>query len=240
MKLYINKIYKKSKEEYFEYVKERLIKEEKTFIITANPEILMLGEQNKEFDKILMDEQTEIIPDGIGVIKGAKFFDINIKERITGVELVEKLLNYCNEHQKSIYLFGAKQEVIEKMEEVIKEKYHNCNLVGTQNGYVKDKQKVFDEIAKKQPDVVLVALGAPNQEKLIYENLSKFNKGIFVGVGGSFDVISGMKKRAPKIFIKLNLEWLYRIAFHPDRWKRFYNGNIKYILKIKKEAKEKI
>jgi len=240
MKLYIDKMYKKSKEEYFEYVKERLIKEEKTFIITANPEILMLGEQNKEFDKILMDEQTEIIPDGIGVIKGAKFFDINIKERITGVELVEKLLNYCNEHQKSIYLFGAKQEVIEKMEEVIKEKYHNCNLVGTQNGYVKDKQKVFDEIAKKQPDVVLVALGAPNQEKLIYENLSKFNKGIFVGVGGSFDVISGMKKRAPKIFIKLNLEWLYRIAFHPDRWKRFYNGNIKYILKIKKEAKEKI
>lgn len=239
MKKYIEKMYKKDKEQYFEYVKENLIKEQKTFIVTANPEILMFGNEDKEFDKILMDDKTQIIPDGIGVIKGAKILGINITERITGVELVEKLLVYCNEYQKSIYLFGAKQEVIEKMKEVIKQKYNKCNLVGTQNGYVKDKQKVFEEIAKKQPDVVLVALGAPNQEKIIYENLEKFNKGIFVGVGGSFDVISGIKKRAPKIFIKLNLEWLYRIAFHPKRWKRFYNGNIKYILKIKKEAKEK-
>ena len=73
------------------------------------------------------------------------------------------------------------------------------------------------------------------QEKLIYKHLNSFKKGIFVGVGGSFDVISGTKKRAPKLFIKLNLEWLYRIVTEPKRLKRFYNNNIKFILKIRKE-----
>ena len=139
-----------------------------------------------------------------------------------------------------MYLFGAKQEVIEKMQEKIKKDYPQIQLLGAKNGYTEDKQKVFEEIEKLQPDVVLVALGAPMQEKIIYKNLRKFPKGIFIGVGGSFDVLSGSKKRAPKIFIKLNLEWLYRIALHPKRWKRFYNGNIKFIYKIKKEAKKNI
>lgn len=76
---------------------------------------------------------------------------------------------------------------------------------------------MFEKIAKEKPDIVLVALGIPLQEKLIYKHLDQFNKGIFVGVGGSFDVISGHKKRAPKIFIKLNLEWLYRILKEPKR-----------------------
>ena len=238
MKQYIQKVYRKTKKEYFEYIEQRLKNDQKTFVVTANPEILMLGEQNEDFDKILMDSQTEIIADGIGVVKGAKIFGIDLPERITGVELVEQLIQYCDKYNKGIYLFGAKQEVIEQMVKTIKEKYPKCNILGAQNGYVQDKQAVFEEIAKAKPDVVLVALGTPAQEKIIYQNLNKFEKGIFVGVGGSFDVISGMKKRAPKIFIKLNLEWLYRIAFSPKRWKRFYNGNIKYIFKIKKEARK--
>ena len=96
------------------------------------------------------------------------------------------------------------------------------------------QDKVFDKISKSNPDIVLVALGIPLQEKLIYKHLSKFKKGIFVGVGGSFDVISGHKKRAPKLLIKLNLEWLYRIAKEPKRIKRFYNSNVRFIFKVRK------
>ena len=107
-------------------------------------------------------------------------------------------------------------------------------IVGTSNGYVADKDKVFDEIVKLEPDIVLVALGIPLQEMLIYKHLNRFKKGIFVGVGGSFDVMSGMKKRAPKIFIKLNLEWLYRIMKEPKRLKRFYDSNVKFLFRIKK------
>ena len=116
----------------------------------------------------------------------------------------------------------------------IKTLYPNINIVGTYNGYDYNKDDVFKDIVKRQPDIVLVALGIPSQEKLIYKYLHKFNKGIFVGVGGSFDVLSGYKKRAPKIFIKLNLEWLYRLVCEPQRIKRFYNNNIKFIFKILK------
>ena len=98
--------------------------------------------------------------------------------------------------------------------------------------------EVFDDIIDKKPDAVLVALGIPHQELLIYDNLDKFDKGIFVGVGGSFDVLSGMKKRAPKFFIKFHLEWLYRICREPKRMKRFFKSNVKYLFEIRKEAKK--
>lgn len=237
MKQYIEKLYNKGKNEFYSKLEERLQKEEKTFIITANPEVLTYGEKDEQFDKILMDKETIIVPDGIGVVKGAKMFGIDIQERITGVELTYLLMKLCDEYKKSMYLFGATSEVMVKMKTLIEQKYSGIELLGTQNGYVEDKQAVMEDIKAKSPDVVLVALGVPRQEKLIYDNIKDFNKGIFVGIGGSFDVISGTKKRAPKLFIKLNLEWLYRIAFSPARWKRFYEGNIKYIFKLKKEAK---
>lgn len=117
---------------------------------------------------------------------------------------------------------------------MLKEKYPNAILAGRQDGYVEDKQKVFLEIAKVNPDIVLVALGAPTQEMLIYQNLEHFTKGIFVGVGGSFDVLSGSKKRAPNFFVKMRLEWLYRITTEPKRLKRFAKYNITYGFKILK------
>ena len=88
------------------------------------------------------------------------------------------------------------------------------------------------EIIKLEPDIVLVALGMGNQEKLIYKHIDKFKKGIFVGVGGTFDVLSGTKKRAPKVFQKLGLEWLYRIVKEPKRIKRFYDNNVKFMFKL--------
>ena len=161
-----------------------------------------------------------------------------MKERIPGVDIAVKLLEYSNELKKKVYLFGAKQEIIDKMKEVIDSKYPNVELVGSSNGYVQNKEEVFKEIIKLKPDVVMVALGIPNQEKLIYKHLKEFKKGIFIGVGGSFDVISGSKKRAPKLFVKLNIEWLYRICKEPSRLKRFWNNNVKFIFKIQKMKKK--
>ena len=104
---------------------------------------------------------------------------------------------------------------------------------------MQDKDAVFDEIAAIQPDLVLVALGIPVQELLIGKHYDKFQKGVFIGVGGAFDVLSGMKKRAPAIFIRYNLEWLYRIVTEPKRIKRFYRSNIKFILKVKAMRKKR-
>ena len=156
-----------------------------------------------------------------------------------GVDLALQLLSYCNELGKSVYLLGAKPEVIQKMKETISRDYPNAKLVGAVDGYVEDKDDVFVDMLEKKPDVILVALGIPRQEKLINKYYGQFDKGIFVGVGGSFDVISGNKKRAPSFFVKLNLEWLYRITKEPNRLKRFFNSNIRYIFKIMKERGKK-
>jgi N-acetylglucosaminyldiphosphoundecaprenol N-acetyl-beta-D-mannosaminyltransferase len=92
-------------------------------------------------------------------------------------------------------------------------------------------------MVKLNPDIVLVALGVPKQELLIAKHYDKFSKGIFVGVGGSFDVISGTKKRAPEIIQKLNIEWLYRIIGDKERIKRFYNSNVKFVFEIRRMNK---
>lgn len=236
MKSYFEKIYKDSAESFYLLLKNNLIENKRTFIVTANPETFSYGKE-EEFDKLLLDDMTTIVPDGIGIVKASRMLGYDVKERIPGIDIAVKLLEYSNEFKKKVYLFGAKQEVINNIEKVIKEKYPNIKLVGTSNGYVKNKDEIFDKIKMLKPDVVMVALGIPNQEKLIYKHLKEFNKGIFVGVGGSFDVISGMKKRAPKLFVKLNLEWLYRICKEPSRFKRFWNNNVMFIFKVKKMKK---
>lgn len=234
MRKYFERIYNKDFNTLKNELKNNLKSDKKTFIVTANPETFMISKKDDELEKILLDENNVIVPDGVAILKASHMLGYDVKERITGIDIAYELLDFANELNKSLYLFGAKEEVIDGMKEVIKDKYPNIKLVGTENGYVKDKDGVFNEIIKLNPDIVMVALGIPAQEKLINKHLSKFNKGIFIGVGGSFDVISGSKKRAPKIFIKLNLEWLYRIACEPKRLKRFWNSNVKFILNVRK------
>ena len=234
MQTYFNKIFQHGFDAFADELKERMTNNTKTFVVTANPETLMIGTETPEFDTVLKDERVIIVPDGIGVVKAANILKLPVKERVTGVEIVQKLLELLNEQKKSIYLLGAKKEVVDAFVSNIHEQYPNVIVSGYKDGYIKDKDAAFDEIAELKPDVVLVALGIPAQELLIYKHYDKFDKGIFVGVGGSFDVLSGMKKRAPKIFIKLNLEWLYRIVSEPKRIKRFYVSNVKFISKVYK------
>ncbi len=237
MKKYITKLYKKSKESYYKILEKDLKNKNKKFIVTINPETLMIAEKDIELKEILEDDSVSFVPDGIGVVKAAKMIGVDVKERIPGIEIAEKLFEFANESKKSLYLFGAKQEVLNNLKEKIEKIYPNIKLLGMTNGYVENKDEEFQKIIKKEPDIVLVALGIPAQEKLIYKYFKDFKKGIFVGVGGSFDVLSGTKKRAPQIFIKTNTEWLYRILKEPKRIKRFWDNNVKFIFKIRKENK---
>ena len=234
MKKLFEKMYKKEEKEFNKILHNNLVKNKKMFIVTANPETMMKSETDTELNKLLNDKDTILVPDGIGVVKASKMIGYDVKERIAGIDIANTLLDYGNKLKKTIYLFGSKQEIIDSMKDVLKEKYPNLKLVGSSNGYVQDKDKVFEEMSKLKPDIILVALGIPLQEKLIYKHLSLFDKGIFVGVGGSFDVISGHKKRAPQIIIKLNLEWLYRLICEPKRLKRFYDSNVKFMFRVKK------
>jgi len=235
MKKYFERLYKKSAGEYYIQLSKYLDNNEKKFIVTANPETFKIAKTNKTFENLIFDKNNDIIPDGIAVVKAAKHYRIKIKERITGFDTTVKLLEFANQKKKSVYFFGAKKEVLDALVIRIKETYSKIKILGATDGYVSDKEKVMKEIISLNPDVCFVALGIPEQELLIGKYINKVKKGIYIGVGGSLDVLSGTKKRAPKIFIKLNLEWLYRIVKEPKRFKRFYQNNIKFIVDVLKD-----
>lgn len=238
MRKFFDKTYQYGQDKFITELKESMQNEEKQFVVTANPETFMIADGNVEFKKVLENPRTRIVPDGIGVVKAAQMLGYPVKERVTGVEISKQLLSMADEMKKSIYLFGAKPQVIEALVQKIKKEYPQISIAGYTDGYVKDKQKVFDEIVESKPDVLLVALGIPQQELLIDRNYDRFDKGIMIGVGGSFDVLSGAKKRAPEFFVKCNLEWLYRIVKEPKRIKRFVTSNVKFIFRIRKMMKE--
>ena len=231
MKNILEKIYNDNENNFYKYLEKLLLENEKKFIITVNPEIVMKSYNNINIKNILLNDNNILVPDGISIIKKAKKYNINIKERITGVDISSKALEICNKNKKSIYLFGAKKEVLDKLIININQKYPNINILGYSDGYVLDKDKVMQEIISLSPDLILIALGVPSQELLINKYIDKAKKGIFIGVGGTFDVLSGNKKRAPKLFIKLNLEWFYRIICEPKRIKRFIKNNIVFMFK---------
>lgn len=239
MKKFFDRLYCQSFTEFCEILKKNLKENKKMFVVTANPEAFMIALKEVEVEKILLDPEVTIVPDGIGIVKGAKMLGYTVKERIPGVDLATFLLEEGNRQEKSIYLFGASEEVSQKMEEEIKQNYPKLHLAGRTNGYISNKDEVFEKIKELKPDIVLVALGIPAQEKLIFKHFKQFEKGIFVGVGGSFDVMSGVKKRAPKVFQKLGLEWFYRIMKEPKRIKRFSKSNVRFIFEIKKLSKKR-
>lgn len=238
MLAYLKKTYGGSQKDFFSDMKEVLQREEKKFIITANPETFMMAQNHELLHKAILDPETIVIPDGIGVVKALRFAKLPVTERVPGVEFSEFLLEQANAMGKTICLFGASQEVMEAFLQKFRDHYPRIHVAGAYHGYHKDRDGIFDQIAEKKPDIVLVALGIPEQESLIYRRLSDFDKGIFVGVGGTFDVLSGVKKRAPAFFIKLNLEWLYRIGKEPKRFKRFFNSNVKFFSIIRRECRE--
>lgn len=238
MLAYLKKIYGGSRNDFFDLARTALVNEQKMFVITANPETFMTAQKNEPFHTVVMSGDALIVPDGIGVVKAMRQVNLPVTERIPGVELSRYLLEEAARLHKSVCFFGAKQEVLDALVAKCREKYPTLCITGAFHGYFKDRDAVFDQIAKQEPDLVLVALGIPEQEILISRRLGDFHKGIFIGVGGTFDVLSGMKKRAPKIFIKLNLEWLYRIIKEPKRLKRFFESNVKFFSVVRKEYRE--
>lgn len=217
-------------------IAKRVDNEEKTFIITANAEIAMYARENKEYLE-LTKKSNYIVADGIGIVKGAKILNENIPERIPGIELMMDMLEYGNLNNKKVYFYGAKPETIEKMVNILKNKYPKLNIVGYHHGYHDDSDnKIMNEVIKLKPDYVFVAKGCPLQDEWIIKVLDNVDKGVFMGVGGSFDVISGNVKRAPELWQKLNLEWMYRLLSNPQRIGR-YVSLPKFVIEVLKDRR---
>ena len=214
---------------FYEWVDKQIILNKKQFIVTANPEIIMLGKKNSEMEKVM--QKAIIIPDGIGVVKALKILKKKAF-RNTGIELVNHLLEYANKNSLKVFVYGAKEGVLLDFKKNCKKKWSNIQFVGLYNGYDYNKEFVSEEIKKTDSDIIFVALGTPSQELFINSFYNDLNKGICVGIGGSIDVLSGHVQRAPKWFINHNLEWLYRITSEPKRLKRFWNGNVCFVFEL--------
>lgn len=203
-----------------EHLFPRLNRQEKTFVVTANPEIVMKAREDASYKQIIQSADY-IVPDGAGILMAAKYMKQPLKERITGIELILDLLAYAQQQGLSCYFLGAKETVNEKAVSEMKNKFPDLRIAGHHHGFFDlDDPAIVAAVVKSNADIVLVALGLPRQEKWITKHMDHFNKGLFIGVGGSFDVLAGEVKRAPEFWIKLNLEWLYRLLKQPYRFKR--------------------
>lgn len=199
-------------------------------VITINPEMIEYGLKNEEFGKILNHAEL-VIPDGVGVKIGLKIKGINA-QRIAGVEFSHKLIEECSKEGYSVAFVGAKPHIIEKATRNLKSEFPHLNIVYIQNGYYDDVHKVYWGLGEKNPQLVLVALGSPKQEEFIREYRRYHPETLMVGVGGSFDVWSGEVERAPEIYQKLGLEWLYRTIKEPQRFKRIFPTLPRFILRV--------
>lgn len=235
-----------SENEILEYIFRRLHnKEKKFYIVTPNPEILMLSQRSKEFADILNGAEVSL-PDGIGVLLADKIQENRLKYRITGTDLMEKLCGECAKRGLSIGLLGGRKGVAEKTAECLREKYpelivkfsgeewenevggpvsphpHSSSSPRASLGLRVDNggPPVEPPLNRSHIDILFVAYGAPKQEEWIAKNLQHIDVTAAMGVGGAFDYISGNIRRAPKIVRIIGMEWAFRLARQPWRFRR--------------------
>lgn len=176
--------------------------------------------------------------DGASILWAAKCLKIPVKERVTGIDLFLRLVKESAENGYKIYLFGAKQEVVEKVKEVFLKQYPNLQIAGSRNGYFTeaDEPQIVADMAASGADIMFVAFSSPKKEYWIRKYLDQLNIPFVMGVGGSFDVVAGVTKRAPRIWQKMGMEWCYRFLQEPGRlWKRYIIGNAKFVGLVLKE-----
>ncbi|MFW2489628.1 WecB/TagA/CpsF family glycosyltransferase [Clostridium chromiireducens] len=195
---------------------------EKVNIISGNPEVLFNGLHNPILKENFNDKNSIIIPDGVGTVLASKLLKNPVKEKIAGIDVVREVLIKANLERRSIYLLGAKEEVLNKCVDNIKTEFPNLIISGFHNGFfdLNNCDEIVDDINKSDPWAIFVAMGSPRQEIFIEKIIKSSNIHIFMGVGGVFDILAGELKRAPKWMISLGLEWLYRVVKEPFRIKR--------------------
>ena len=186
------------------------------YVVTPNPEIVMMAQENAELKETIACANL-VLPDGIGIIYGAKILGTPIKERVPGIDFVSKLMESLSERKGTVYLLGAKPGVAAKAAENLEKQYNGLKVVGTHDGYFTDDSEIIAEINRLKPDLLFVCLGFPKQEIWMRDHLFDLDVGIMAGLGGSLDVFAGEVRRAPVLWQKLGLEWLYRLMKEPSR-----------------------
>jgi len=224
-------------DEAVKFVLQKIEKKEGMQIVTVNPEMIELANNNKEFAKILNKAEL-VVPDGSGIKLALKLKGI-IQEQIPGIDLAKELINSCSMLNYPIALIGAKEDVIQTTVRRLKSEFEALDICYYRNGYftIPKEDEIIENLAQCEPKLVLVALGAPKQEIFINKCRKFMPETTFIGVGGAFDVWSGAVERAPEFFRVMGWEWIYRTYKQPQRIKRIYKTLPAFLFKAIMEAR---
>ena len=214
----VDKVTMKEALAVFEGLLER---EEVSFIVTPNSEIIMKAREDANLDALIKKADL-VIPDGIGLVYASKILRQPFAERVTGIDFADAALRIVAKQGRRVFFLGGKPGVAQAAADKKMQEISNLHVVGVHDGYFKENEEsdIIKEINASGADFLCVALGFPKQELFIERNLSQLNPCVAIGIGGSLDVWSGMLARAPEIYQKWGLEWLYRLIQEPARIKR--------------------
>ena len=196
--------------------RELLAAEGAHYVVTPNPEIVEACRADAEA-MAAVNGADLVLPDGVGVIYGAKMLKTPLRERVPGIEFGTAMIESCAKSGKSVYLLGAKPGVAEQAAENLKERFAGLTVAGTADGYFKDDAKAAEAIRASGADMALICLGAPKQEKFMSTYGADTGAKLMLGLGGSLDVFAGVAQRAPEFYVNHNLEWFYRLMKNPSR-----------------------
>jgi len=217
-------------EDTMERIKSFLDSDGLSVMYTPNSEIVQFCIDDKSLYGVINSAQL-IIPDGIGVVYASRILGTPLKAKVAGVETAEKVVEYASKTGKSVYIFGGAKKtaeskaVCEIAADKLCEKYPGLKIAGTRDGFFTDEENdsIVEDINNSGADILFVCLGAPKQEKWIYDNRDKLKVKFAAGLGGSVNIFAGTAVRAPEFFLKHNIEWLHRLIKEPSRFVRMLN-----------------
>ncbi len=186
------------------------------YVVTPNPEFILSAQKDDPFRTVL-NQADLALPDGIGVIYAAKILGRPLKGRAPGIDFAQALMARMAQTGKSLYLLGAKPGVAEQAAKNLQKTYPGLNICGTHDGYFQEDEPVIEAVKAAGADVLFVCLGAPKQEFWMAKNGPLTGASLAVGLGGCLDVFAGTVQRAPQLWQKAGLEWLYRLIKEPSR-----------------------
>ncbi len=199
--------------------RELLRGERAAYCVTPNAEMAYEALHDEAFRAIL-NEASLVLPDGAGVVLGAKILKTPLKQKVAGIDFAQNLLGILEEEGSRLFLLGSKPGIAETAAEKMRQKHPSLIICGTADGYFRDDADAVRTINDARADVVFVCLGAPKQERFMHDHCGELNVRLMIGLGGTLDGIAGTVKRAPKWMIRLQLEWLYRLIREPRRFGR--------------------
>lgn len=205
-----------TRQEFIDRADAMLRERNRGYCVTPNAEIVYEAYYDDSFRELL-NGAALVLPDGAGVVLGAKILGDPIKEKVAGIEFGEEICRLVAKNGGRLYLLGSKPGIAEKAGAVLSDRYPGLVICGTADGYFQDETAVVERINEARPDVLFVCLGAPKQERFMQDHFDELDVTLMLGLGGSLDGYAGVAQRAPRWMINLSLEWLYRLIKEPSR-----------------------